>query len=211
VDYPYRDYPELTERHLREAKLYSSRKHLLADLKFLRGGVIAEVGVAYGDFSEFILKTLEPKIFVAFDLFQMHNMPVAWGVPTSVTLKGMTHVDFYKNRFASRGDQVVIEVGNSNDTVPCYQDKLFDMIYIDAAHDYEGVKRDAQAAAVKIKEDGVLIFNDYIMYDHLLQAPYGVVRAVNELITAEDWSVIGFALQPHMFCDIAIRRKSLSE
>lgn len=206
MQYPHEHYPELTSRHLRNAKLYPSRKDLVADLTFLRGGVIAEVGVALGDFSDFILNTLEPKKFVAFDLFEMHNDEVAWGVPTSTILKGMTHVDFYGSRFASRVDQLVIEPGNSRDTLPKYPDSFFDMIYIDAMHTYEGVKIDADNAKRKIKHDGVLIFNDYIMYDHKGGVPYGVVQAVNELITADDWRVVGFAFQPHLFCDIAIRR-----
>ena len=34
---------------------------------------------------------------------------------------------------------------------------------------------------------------------------YGVVPAVNELVVSEGWQVVGFALQQHMFCDIALR------
>lgn len=45
------------------------------------------------------------------------------------------------------------------------------------------------------------------MYDHFhFRCPYGVVQAVNELIVAEDWRVVGYALNPHLYCDIAIRR-----
>jgi hypothetical protein len=207
-EYPHWEYPDLTESHLREAKLYSSREDLLAGLNFLRGGVIAEVGVAFGDFSEFILNTLEPRKFVAIDDFEMDAWESAWGVSISTTFKGMRHLDFYKRRFALRGAQVVIEVGKSEDTLRRYEDKFFDMIYIDADHSYEAVKIDTELAKIKIKDDGVLIFDDYIMYDHTSRCPYGVVQVVNELVTAEDWRVIGFSLAPHLFCDIAIQRKA---
>jgi hypothetical protein len=102
----------------------------------------------------------------------------------------------------------VIEIGDSAETLPRYEANYFDMIYIDANHFYDAVKVDAELAKVKIKQDGILIFNDYIMYDHIGGWPYGVVQAVNELVTSEDWRVVGFAFEPHMFCDIAIRRQS---
>jgi len=54
--------------------------------------------------------------------------------------------------------------------------------------------------------DGTLIFNDYVMYDHLQRVEYGVVQAVNQLVIDGDWRVVGFALNHNMFCDIAIRR-----
>jgi hypothetical protein len=205
--YPNPDYPALQERHLNAAKLYPSRNELIVDLEFLRGGTIAEVGVALGDFTEYLLSSLAPKEFVAFDTFEMDRWASVWGVPTSTALKGMTHLDFYKTRFLSRGDQVSIEVGKSHDSLLRYKDKTFDMIYLDADHSYEAVKADAELAKAKIKDDGILMFNDYIMFDHSSREPYGVVQAVNEMIVAEDWRVIGYALNPHLFCDIAIRRK----
>jgi hypothetical protein len=45
------------------------------------------------------------------------------------------------------------------------------------------------------------------MADHIQNSPYGVVQVVNELVTSSNWRVIGFALQQHMFCDIALKRR----
>lgn len=205
--YPHSQIPALAQMHVKDAKLFATRNDLIKAFDFLRHRTIAEVGVAFGDFSDFILNTLEPEKFVAFDIFSLHESPVAWGRPTAEWLKGMTHLDFYRQRFADRGERVTTVVGDSAATLPTYPDKFFDMIYIDAAHNYEGVIIDANNAKKKIKDDGVLIFNDYIMFDHLAGAAYGVVQAVNELIVSEGWQVIGFALQSHMFCDIAIRRQ----
>jgi hypothetical protein len=86
------------------------------------------------------------------------------------------------------------------------QDHSLDLIYIDAGHDIESVKRDMQEAVQKIKRDGTLIFNDYIMHDHITGSPYGVVPVVNDLVAQHGWKVVGFALQHHLFCDIALRR-----
>lgn len=44
------------------------------------------------------------------------------------------------------------------------------------------------------------------MMDHLYRAPYGVVRAANELINdGNRLKVMSFGLNPQMFCDLAVR------
>lgn len=86
-----------------------------------------------------------------------------------------------------------------------YPERFFDLIYVDGVHDYSGVKSDANLASKKIKDDGIIVFNDYILHDQSM-APYGVVHVVNEMVVAGEWQIVGFALQRHMFCDIAIRR-----
>jgi hypothetical protein len=200
-------YPALTARHVRDARLYSDRFEMLRGFVLPPGeGVIGEVGVAVGTFSTFLIDLFKPQTFVAFDLFDLHTNATLWGQQTSVVLEGKTHYDFYRDRFASSPTRVVMEQGLSYETLAKYPDQSFDSLYIDAGHQYEDVKRDAENARTKIKADGILVFNDYIMFDHLHWHPYGVVAAVNELIVQDDWQVIGFALEQKMFCDIALRR-----
>lgn len=178
---------------------------MISDLRCGESGVIAEIGVALGDFSDFLLDTLQPARFVAFDIFTLHEVPVIWGQQSTALLRGMPHLDFYKERIARRGDQVTIEVGLSEEMLARYPEDSFDMIYIDADHDYESVKKDAELAARKLRTDGTLIFNDYTLYNHT-GSPYGVVQAANRLIVDGNWRVIGLALRRYMDCDIAIRR-----
>ncbi|KAA5535421.1 class I SAM-dependent methyltransferase [Roseiconus nitratireducens] len=63
----------------------------------------------------------------------------------------------------------------STDAALHYRDRSLDFVFIDAAHDYESVKRDIQAWKPKIKRDGILAGHDYHP-----EWP-GVVRAVDEL------------------------------
>jgi predicted O-methyltransferase YrrM len=168
-------------------------------------GAVAEIGVALGDFSEFLLEKLKPSRFVALDNFEMDNWADIWGASKKDAFRGLSHVDFYKQRIRYR-PEVEIVSGLSHETLPRYADATFDLIYIDANHTYEAVKADTEIAKTKIKRDGILMFNDYIMYDHNAHFAYGVVQAVNELVVAEDWRVIGIGLNPQMYCDIAIRR-----
>ena len=95
---------------------------------------------------------------------------------------------------------------DSSSVVSSFEDDYFDFIYIDADHSYQGVKRDIQSATSKVKEDGFLIFNDYTYWSPVECSRYGVIQAVNELCLAEDWEVVYFALAPHMYCDVALRR-----
>ena len=78
------------------------------------------------------------------------------------------------------------------------------MIYIDRSHHYKDVVRDAEAAVRKVKANGLIIFNDYILWDHVCGIYYGVMPVVNDLVANRGWKVKGLALQRNMFCDIAI-------
>jgi hypothetical protein len=202
------DYPSIRQSDLSNAKLYANRNELVADLKSnYYNKKIAEIGVALGDFSDFILNQLNPQIFVAFDFFDIHNQSILWGRPTAEIFNGRTHQQFYQDRFKHLSEIVVIEQGLSKNTLPTYPNSFFDIIYIDAGHYYEDVLNDALNSVDKLDENGVLIFNDYIMYDHCNNEAYGVIPVVNELVVNNGWKIKGFALQNNMFCDISISRR----
>jgi hypothetical protein len=194
------------------ARVFASRDDLMASFAGLRPSTVAEIGVALGDFSQAMIETLRPAKFVAFDIFNMHCFPVHWGRPSSEIFGDLTHREFYEQRISGLGKncELVVEVGPSADQLPRYPDSAFDFIYIDGAHDYERVRTDAAQASRLASPDGVLIFNDYTLYDPVVLSPYGVVQAVNELLAAGEWVVVGFAFQRHMFCDIALRRATVS-
>jgi hypothetical protein len=82
----------------------------------------------------------------------------------------------------------------------------FDWLYIDADHSYEGVTRDLAAAHRVLKPGGFLMCNDYTNWCSTAVTPYGVARAVNELILNEGYSVAGLALHPAGLYDILIRK-----
>lgn len=205
------NYPELRPTDVENAKLFACREGLVEFLfPELRGGTVAEVGVMYGDFSEFIIRTVRPQLFVAIDTFGMHLIQTIAGKPSAERFQGMTHREFYEKRFSGLSNQVRCEEGNSHEILSNYPDATFDMIYIDAAHDYESVKKDADVSTEKLKPEGVLIFNDYIRYSHYDDMYYGIVPVVNDLVVNQGFEVTGFALQVEMYCDIAIRRRRRS-
>jgi hypothetical protein len=212
--YPRVDYPALTATHVAGCQLFANRYDMIAALGVPSGATIAEIGVAGGAFTEFLLDRLEPAKLVAIDTFEIPALPTAgkpaewltmFGATSDGVFAGLPHQEFYRRRFAGRSEVEIVEA-LSYEGLARYPDSSFDLVYIDAGHGYDDVSRDAAVAKTKIKPEGVIVFNDYIMFDHLLGYPYGIVQAVNRLVVAEDWRVAGFALHPSMFCDIALRR-----
>jgi len=57
-----------------------------------------------------------------------------------------------------------------------YDDNYFDIVYIDASHDYESVKKDILHWLPKVKTGGIICGDDYT------QSWIGVVNAVNDVL-----------------------------
>lgn len=200
------NYPAISSEHIASAKLYANRADMVLGLKdrLPSQPSVCEVGVALGDFSEFLLNVLQPRQFIAMDLFGLDQLEVLWGRPTREIFQGKSHAQYYRDRFSSPSVRVM--EGDSVAALSSLPDRSLDLIYIDGDHSYEGVKADTAQAISKVTTDGLLIFNDYILYDHIQMGEYGVVQAVNELVSQTDWRIVGFALQYAMFCDIALQR-----
>lgn len=179
---------------------------MIRSLGLQKGGLIAEIGVWRGDFSEFLIDTLEPSELHAFDLFDMSSDTELWGQPVSSYFSGMARKDFYRSRFEQCSVELKIFEGMTSECLPRAPASYYDLIYIDAGHDYQNAKFDSDQAVRIAKPNAVIIFNDYIMTDPLCGMPYGVVQAANELVLSSNWKIVGFALNSHMFCDLALQR-----
>lgn len=179
--------PMLMEQHLEHCRVLPSRESILRRMPV--GGIAAEVGVQTGGFSQAILDICRPSKLhlIDFDLqrFAIHD------------------------KFKSEIDAgiVCLHEGYSSSVLQEFTEEYFDFVYIDANHTYAVVKRDIELAKLKIKADGVLLFNDYTYWSPTECMRYGVIQAVNELCLEEDWEVIYFALEPYMYCDVAVRRR----
>lgn len=202
----YRSYPEIKPELLKSAKLYCNRYDLIKSLP--RGGVWAEIGVAFGNFTSFVLETAHPECVHAFDIFRLHEYEHLWGERTAERFENGTHFDYYVNRFRREIEAKILRVhqGDGATKIVTLPPSSFDVIYIDADHRYEAVVKDLNAAAMAIKPDGTIVMNDYTLYDASGNLEeYGVIQATNEFINKERCEVIAFAFHPGMYCDIAIK------
>jgi Methyltransferase domain len=202
---PPHDFPALKPRHLHDARLYADREDMAAGLQIPRGGIIAEVGVALGDFSKRLIAMLAPREFVAIDTFTLHRISTLWGRATADIFQGLDHRTYYQQTLGGYVATLTIREGLSHLMLDTFPERYFDLIYLDADHSYEAVRSDAEVAGRKVRPDGLVIFNDYILFDHVSGTPYGVVPAVNELVVSQGWRVVGLALHQQMYCDIALR------
>ena len=118
---------------------------------------------------------------------------------------GLTQRQYYEREMAPYLDVIRIVEGNSQETLRSYTDGSFDLVYVDAAHEYDAVKADAEYAVEMTAKSGFLVFNDYMMFDHN-NYTYGIVPVVNELAVNHGWDVVGFAINHALYADIALQR-----
>jgi hypothetical protein len=199
-------YPKLPAELLCNARVLPDR--LAALPLWPKDAVIAEIGVALGGLSAEILSVCRPRKFLAIDRFDLHELPMLWGEPTKTLFGGRTHLDFYRDRFASEIADGVVEVieGDSAPSIAALPDDSVDLFYVDADHLYGGVKNDLRALLPKVRADGWVVMNDYIPADTFSNEPLGVIQATNEFMVENEWEMVYFALAPVMYCDVALRR-----
>jgi len=201
-------YSTLSKTNLNRASLYACREDMVYTIASSFSATnIAEIGVALGKFSDILISAFNPSLFSAFDIFQLHTGEYVFGQSSKTIFAEKSHFDFYSNKIKTSYPDIFFTAHQGDSSTELFKSEFtYDLIYIDGDHRYEGVLKDTNAALQKISDRGILIFNDYILYDRYHDLEYGVVQVVNNLCNATDWKVIGFALQHGMFCDIALQR-----
>ena len=198
-------YPELSANNFRDARVYADRSDMIAALPLAKGGKVAEIGVWRAAFSKVLCATLQPREFVAFDIFTGHLLK-NWNSLTGHELfEGLTQRQFYEREMAEFMNVVKVVEGNSAETLRDFTDGSFDLVYVDGDHEYPAVKADADLAVKMVKDDGFLVFNDYMLMDHKNDA-YGIVPVVNDLVVNHGWFVVGYAINHALYSDIALQR-----
>mmetsp|Transcript_4636 Transcript_4636/g.12343 ORF Transcript_4636/g.12343 Transcript_4636/m.12343 type:complete len:260 (-) Transcript_4636:489-1268(-) len=180
------------------ARVHANRwQALLAHVA--NGGSLVEVGTMTGVLARFMLRELRPKKLTVMDIS-------GWAFRQC-----QTKTKLVAN---STGAELTCLAGNSKVLLAALPDAAFDMIYIDGDHEYVGVCSDLEIARLKVKVGGIVVMNDYLVFETQFFAQrgrwgvYGVVHAVNEFMQRykRDWEVVYYAFEEHNFGDFAIRR-----
>jgi hypothetical protein len=172
--------PALPQALLDECRFVADRQQMLDRLP--KGGIVAELGVLHGAFSRQILRRVGPERLHLFDLTFERTAKDVLDDP-----------------------RVVAHAGGLPDSLSVLPPESCDWIYVDADHAYAGVRRDAAAAAAKVKPGGFLVFNDFALVDPSF-GQYGVHRAVCEFAIEHQWRFVWFAFERNGLYDVALRK-----
>jgi precorrin-6B methylase 2 len=146
-----------------DIKVFESRIDMFKSFK--TGKIIAEVGVFRGDFSEFIYSNLNP--------MELHLIDIFNGITHSGDKDGKNVItidlnESYESLLEKYKDKnVKIHKGLSDKILNSFDDNYFDIIYIDAGHSYEEVKKDLEVSYNKLKPGGILSGHDYEPKRHI--------------------------------------------
>lgn len=193
---------DIESKLLRKAKVLANRYEVL-DL-IPKNGVVAEVGVAFGGFSKYILEKLQPKEFYAIDMYD-EQLKGFWN-KNIFEEQNISHYEWYRKEFQKYIDDGVLKMHKSIswDAMNEYPDNYFDYLYLDAAHDYQSVIKDITAIYPKMKNGSILQFNDYT-YGNSSAVAYGVIPVVNKFVNDTKSEVLYFCLEKGGYHDFVVK------
>ena len=185
-------YVLLQEKHIANLQVVLNRNALLGALP--SNAIVAEIGVASGDFSRRIVRFAQPKALHLIDVWNSSRYHD--GLEAVVTQKLQAELD---------SGVAKIHRGYSTDVLPQFEDGFFDWVYVDTDHTYETTRRELEICRTKVKRGGIIAGHDYITGDWKLRNRYGVVEAVNEFCVKYDWEMVFMTVETHRHLSFAIR------
>lgn len=69
--------------------------------------------------------------------------------------------DIFINNTRGNADKLIIKKGLSKDILPSLPDNCYDFVYIDGDHSEDAVWVDAVLSFPKLKDNGIMVFDDY--------------------------------------------------
>lgn len=168
---------DLEEKHISNLKVLTNRTVLLGTLP--KNGIVAELGVNKGEFSQEILSISNPQV--------LHLVDV-WGSERYHDgLRSHVQSMFQNQIYVGK---IKIHQGYSTDLASIFDNGYFDWIYIDTDHSYQVTKDELYAYKDKIKPRGFIAGHDYSQGNWGKILRYGVMEAVHEFCIREDWELI---------------------
>lgn len=188
---------ELSTEAIQSCRLLPSRFSLIELLP--KHSVIAEVGVDEGEFTEELLRVVNPR--------KLHLIDAWAGGRYPDQLAGIVAARF-KDQIA-RG-VVEINRGFSDEVLATFPDEYFDWLYVDTNHSFETTRKELAVAAKKVKEGGIIAGHDFLTYDFAGGCMYGVVEAVHEFVCLNDWEFVYLTSESNRYISYAIRQRGLA-
>lgn len=184
---------ELETKHVKNARIIVNREAMLE--LFPKNGIVAELGVDKGDFSEVILKTCTPS--------KLHLVDVWESERYNETKKLNVASKFEKE---VKAKTVEINLGYSTEVVKQFPDAYFDWVYIDTTHSYKTTIEELNLYSRKIKPGGLMAGHDYIVGNWNGMVRYGVIEAVYEFCSKNDWEIVYLTAENKGYPSFAIKK-----
>jgi hypothetical protein len=204
---------------------FTHRHNVLKHLKNMQ--TICEVGVLKGDNAAFLYEALRPQSMHLIDFWSSERAEEQYYV-TDTRLSFMRDMegaaeyyggspreqDTYDRLFRGVVDRfegcnnVHIHRKESHLAAADYPDEYFDMVYLDANHQYPYIQRDLFAWANKVKKNGFLILNDCSSSADGREQNLGVLEASVNFIKATNYRPL--VLTHHTYADLVLTREENS-
>jgi hypothetical protein len=185
---------DLRAENIQNLKTLLDREELIRNMP--RNGVVAEIGVDHGDFSELILKLSAPK--------KLHLID-AWADDGRYH-RGLKNIVEDKFKKEITNGTLNLDIGFSTTVLLNFPDKYFDWVYLDTDHSYQTTKAELAILKSKIKEGGIIAGHDYIIGNWVDGNRYGVIEAVNEFCVNEKWEIIYLTIEADHYRSFAIKK-----
>ena len=183
----------LENKHIQNLKVLTDRNELLKLLP--KNGIVAELGVDSGDFSEKIINMTSPKKLYLIDAYHTKRY-------------SLKKFELVKNKFKIKIDKDIVEMkkGYSTEFATHFSDNYFDWIYIDTDHTYHTTKQELELYAPKIKSGGFICGHDYVLGNWKSHFKYGVIEAVREFCASYNWELVYLTFESHNHHSFCIRK-----
>lgn len=165
--------PQLSPRHLRNARLVADRIEMLKQLP--KGLRVAELGVAAGGFSKEIYDILQPKTLTLVDLWQSERY-----------LPGLEKVSSYFCQPIQEGRVNLVQATSLDFLKSCPSGSI-DFVYIDTTHRYHDTLNELKESRRVVGPNGLIGGHDYSLGNIVAPAIYGVIQAVAVFCIEEDF------------------------
>lgn len=133
-------------------------------LDFLRmmpqGGVVAEIGVHKGFFTNCILQQNQPDKLHLIDPWFLMGKEWKWGKGNRSTVDALMGIlDYYRKELIER--KLILNVGFSEEVLAEFEDGYFDWVYLDSSHEYEDTLKELNILKLKVKANGIIAGDDF--------------------------------------------------
>jgi hypothetical protein len=178
--------------HTKNCKVLPDRGELLHELP--RRGVAAEIGVAFGDFTEQILERNNPAKLYLIDSWESRRYQ-----------EGLARIE-QKFATAIAKNSIEIRRGYSTEKLSEFDDNFFDWVYIDTNHSFDTTWKELQLADRKVKKRGQIAGHDFCTGNAIKPVPYGVVEACAKFCREYGWQYAYVTLESHGHFSFCLER-----